>query len=329
LTRVRSGKTSTRRSVLAWTALVLAMLIWAVSFFATKDVLGVVDPMMLLVLRFAVGALALAFPVGRLYGFRLERRDILPLSAAALLSPVAYYTLQTYGLRITTPSHVAGISAVFPVLVYVCAIATRRESAVARRIAGVLLGASGIALIASSGLLEPGASLRGDLVVLLAMVFSAAQIVWLKEILKRIPPIKLLFYHLAIAVVVLAPASFGSGTEWVSQLSPLLVAELVFLGLFSSAGAFALHYYALQRLPATNVATATGLVPVITIALDLALFGLRPSALKLLGVALVLGGILLTQTATGRAIGSPRYVLDMAGGRGSVARIRGTQRKVQ
>jgi len=303
-----------RQTSAAWVALFTAMLIWALSFIVTKDALERVSPASLLAIRFFIGALVLVVPVARRHGLRLQKRNLLPLALAALLNPVAYYLLQTTGLRLTTASHASGISAIFPVLVFAFSVLARRESITGRRVFGVLCGALGIGMIAATGLFEPGASVRGDLIVLLAMACSAVQIICLKSLLEQLPAIKVLFYQCALAAVVFASAAAVSGPLWIAGLGPKLIGELLFLGLFSSIVAFVLHYAALRRLPATNVATATGLVPVLTILFDRILFGLTPTPLKLVGVALVLGGIVMTQSGTPVPARSERARLPDAGG---------------
>jgi drug/metabolite transporter (DMT)-like permease len=71
--------------------------------------------------------------------------------------------------------------------------------------------------------------------------------------------------------------------------------QLFYLGVITSGVGYGLWYIALSKLPSSNVAVFNNLQPVLTSVLALLLFGLEPSGAYLIGGALALLGVVVTQ----------------------------------
>ena len=280
------------------------MAIWAAGFLITKDVLGVLAPFTVLAIRFFVAALVLLVPVMQWHGLRLERCDVLPVVACSLLNPIAYNILGMYGLRLTSASHAAVLGGTFPVLVCLLSGIAGLESMTKRRVAGVIATAVGIGVVGALGTEGSGASISGDGITVAGLLCAAIQIVWLKQLLTRISPLKLLFYQRLIGLAVFVPAMLVEGTPQAAQLTPVILLEAISMGILGTTLAFGLHYYALRRLSATSVATANGLIPVFALALEVLVWGLVPSLPgRILGALFVIAGMVLTQSAEKRWFG--------------------------
>jgi len=247
-----------------------------------------------------LAAAVLFVPVLKRHGLRLPRRDVLPVLVTCLLNPIAHYTLSMYGLRMTSASHAAVVGGTFPVAVCLMAGLAGLESLTTKRIAGVASAAVGVAVIGWLGSEGSSASVLGDGLILVGVIGCAVQIVWLKRIFQRVPPLKLLFYQLVIGFAVFTPAAAIDGLASMAHVTPILILEVVFAAVFATVVAFGLQYFALRRLPATSVATASGLVPVFSLVLEVLLLGLVPSLPgRILGALFVVSGIGLTQSAEG------------------------------
>jgi len=325
-TQTRRGQGARSPQVLAWGALVAAMLFWAVGFFVNKEILRTLTPFSALSIRFLIAGSILLIPVLRRYGLRLPKRDILPVLITCLLNPIAHYTLSMYGIRMTSASHAAVVGGTFPVAVCLLAGLARLEALTPERIAGVASAAIGVAIIGLVGAEGSEASMLGDGLILIGVIGCAVQIVWLKRIFKRVPPMKLLFYQLVVGVAMFAPAGAIEGFASLARATPLVFLEVAFVAVFGTVLAFGLQYFALQRLSATSVATSSGLVPVFSLALEVLLLGLIPSLPgRILGALFVIAGIVLTQSAEGRLFSRWRRVPDAGGGSShaaSLSRIR-------
>ena len=293
-----------------YAALLSAMTIWGFSFLAIKDALSTVPVFSLLFSRFLLAAILLGTVAGFRRAFRVRRRDLLALVGLSGLSPVGYFLFETFGVARTQPSHVALIIAIIPITVYVIAFARRQERASVRKTVGILTAYAGILLIIGFGQREPGASLTGDLLVLCAVLCAAARTSLIKDVLRRVTPLQLTFYQFFFSLFVFGPLAAIDGFGWVSEVSTLVVLEILFLGVFCSAGAFLAMHYALSHLTATRVAVSANLVPLITLAAEVTLLGSALTPIKGIGTAVTLAGVLLTQW--GRAPDGPP-TLDLEG----------------
>ena len=86
-----------------------------------------------------------------------------------------------------------------------------------------------------------------------------------------------------------------------SQLNAANILGLGLLALALTAVPFALWFGAIERAGAVAVAPFMLLVPVTAFVLDALVNGQQPTGLQVLGAALVMGGLMLSQKSTGKA----------------------------
>jgi len=276
-------------------ALLSAMTIWGVSFLAIKDALNTVPVFSLLFARFLLAAILLGLVAGFRRTLRVPRRELLTLAGLAALSPVGYFLFETFGIARTQPSHVAVIIATIPIAVYLIAFVRRQERVGWRKTVGILVAYVGVLLIIGLGQREAGASLAGDLLVLCAVVCAAARTSLIKDALRRVTPLQLTFYQFFFSLFVFGPLAATDGLDWLARLSTNAVLEILFLGVFCSAIAFLAMHYALSHLSATRVAVSANLVPLITLIAEVTILGSALTAIKAIGTAVTIAGVLLTQ----------------------------------
>jgi drug/metabolite transporter (DMT)-like permease len=284
------------RSASVYLALGFAMLVWGLSFLAIKDVVSQVPVFSLLFLRFSVAALLLGVIGGALRALTVSRHDLVVLAGLAILSPIGYFLFETFGVSNTQPSHVSVIIAAIPTVVLIIALGKHQEQATWRKGMGLVVTYVGILLLVVSGLREPGASWIGDTLVFGAVMCAAVRTVLIKDVLRRITPLQLTFYQFLFSLAVFGPLAATDSWSWVRTITAMQVSELLFLGVFCSAGAFLALHYALTRMSATQVAASTSFIPVITLFAEVLLMGTSLSLLKGLGTAVAIAGVLLVQT---------------------------------
>jgi inner membrane transporter RhtA len=96
-----------------------------------------------------------------------------------------------------------------------------------------------------------------------------------------------------VGAIVLAPIGLpGSGTVWGS---PHLLAACLAVGVFSSAIAYGLDQHTLRRIPVRRFSVLSALLPITALAVGFVALDQRPTAVELVGVALVIGGVLVQE----------------------------------
>lgn len=157
---------------LAKPMLFAAAFIWGSSFFIMKDALDALPVQYLLAIRFTAGAVLLGLVCWRKW------RRLTPdyLWRGAVIGGFLYlaYSIQTYGLALTTPSKNAFLTAVYCVLVpfFYWAFAHRRPDRY--NLLAAALCVAGVGLLSLTGDLTVTA---GDALTLVCAVFYAAHIV--------------------------------------------------------------------------------------------------------------------------------------------------------
>ena len=269
-----------KKTVVVYGVLFSAMLIWGFSFLAIKDVIGVVPIYTLLFIRFAMASIVLGSIGVARRGLRLSIRNLLTLAGLSLLSPIGYFLFETFGIAHTQPSHVSVLIAVIPTVVFLIALARRQERASWKKWIGIGLAYAGVLLIVGSSQQEAGATLFGDLLVFGAVLCAATRTVFLKEVLKRITPLQVTFYQFSFSLLLFGPLAATESRNWLALITPMLLLEMLFLGILCSAVAFLAMHYALKHLSATQVAVSANFVPVVTLIAEILFMGGQITLIK-------------------------------------------------
>lgn len=163
--------------VLAKPMLFAAALIWGTSFFIMKNTLDVMPVFFLLAIRFTAGAVLLALVCWK----RWKKFTSDYLWRGAIIGGFLFlaYTVQTFGLSLTTPSKNAFLTAVYCVIVPFLTWAVVKVKPDGYNIAAALLCVAGVGLVSLNDQLSINA---GDLLTLLCAVFYASHIVAVEKV---------------------------------------------------------------------------------------------------------------------------------------------------
>lgn len=304
--------------------LITVSLAWSGGWIALKVGVSDASPVAVTTLRFVVAGTVLLLiarawgpdvPVGRW-------RDVVGL---AVLLAFGYNLVVAFALTLA-PASDAGflVNGLMPILAGAMAPLLAAEAITRRNIAGLLLGASGVALI-----VLPGASaiegapfrLAGDLLLVFGALAWALYTIRGKPLLAR-PQMAVavsgviwtiggaLLLPVALVEGGLSEAVFWSMETWTA------VAYLVFVG---SAFGFAAYYALVAALGPVRAASTVYLVPVGTLLLAAVLLGEPLYPQHLVGGAVTLFGVYLALERRGR----PDPDRDLTGLAGRTIRIGG------
>lgn len=277
-----------------WSLLAALSVLWGGSFFFNGVVLRELPPFTLVLLRVAIAALILlpvlhahrlAFPKGWT-GWR-------PFFLVALFNNVLPFSLIVTG-QTYIPSGLASIlNATTPLFTVLVMAAAGEEKLIARRVAGVIVGLIGVAVLRGDGIgFERGQGV-GILLCLAAALSYGISALIARRGLADSPPLATATFQLMASSLMMAVVAGMFERPWQLPM-PGVVTWLAAFGLaaLSTALAYIVFFQILRRSGATNVMLVTLLVPVTAILLGAFVLGEQISLREIIG-AFVIGSALL------------------------------------
>jgi drug/metabolite transporter (DMT)-like permease len=275
-------------------AVVLAALLFGVTFPLVHDALGDVEPFAYLVLRFAIAVAVLgpfAIVIARRRGEDPRQLWRAGLLAGALLA--AGYATQTVGLKLVSPSTSAFITGLYVVLTPLVESVVRRRLPPRGVLGGVVVAAAGLYLLTGASV----ALSSGDLLTLACAALFALWLVYQDEPTTRLHPIPFTTVQMLVIVVVCLPPTAVQG---VGHLTALALFAAAFTGVACSAVALSLQVWGQRRLGPSRTALILILEPVFA-GFAGYVNGERLGATRLVGAAVILAAILVAELGSRQA----------------------------
>ena len=277
-----------------WAALLVLASVWGGSFFFNAVAVRDLPVLTVVTARVGLAALLLAGLLG-LSGQRIPggARVWGAFLAMGLLNNVLPFSLIVWA-QTTVPSGVASIiNAATPLFgVLFAHFLTTDEPMTANRLAGILVGFAGVAVM-MGGAVRGGGGLLGELACLAAALsYACAGIYGRRFRAMGVGPMATATGQLVAASLVLLPLALAVDRLW-SLPAPGLpaVAALVGLAAVSTAFAYVLFFRLLATAGATNLLLVTLLVPVSAILLGVAFLGEVLQARQVAGMGLIALGL--------------------------------------
>jgi drug/metabolite transporter (DMT)-like permease len=173
------------------------------------------------------------------------------------------------------------------------------------RIAGMLLGVVGLAVIFARGSGADASAGLGVLAVLTAALIHSASAVWIKRVAANVPALAMVAGGLSVATPLFLLTWAVIDGHWPAVLPMQAVTAIVYLSVVGSLIGFALYYYVLHHLEATRVALITLVTPVTALLLGHFLNGEALTGEVWAGTGLIVAGLALFERV-GRPAGTCR-----------------------
>ncbi|HMR33434.1 MAG TPA: EamA family transporter [Geminicoccaceae bacterium] len=279
-----------------WAALLALSVLWGGGFFFTGVVVRELPPFAIVTLRVGLAAAALGLVI-RGMGRRMpcSREAWRAFAVMGLLSNVVPFCLIVWA-QTRIPSALASIlNATTPLsTVIVAHFLTSDEKMTGNRLAGVVIGFAGVALmIGPSALVRLDGDVLGQLAVLAATLSYAFAGVFGRRFRRMgIGALETSTGQLTAATLMLLPLTLLVDHPWALPMpSPATWAAVLGISLLSTALAFVLYFRILATAGATNAVLVTFLIPVSAILLGTLVLGERLEAEHLAGMACIAAGL--------------------------------------
>ena len=298
------------------------MLIWAGSGIAVKEALVVFTPLTLIVLRFTLAvilmlAIGLIFRQNNILGLqRMDRKDLPLFLLGGLFQPFLYFIFETYTYQsFASPTIAEAMLSTQPVLAPIFAFVLLRERVTRNNIIGILLSTIGMLMLLLMGNGDMGNGVlaigngKGVILAILTVSMSVSYSVILRRIPSRYSPLSIVFYVQSISLVFFyivwivmgeAGALLHHATPFYTTLhnTPQLLQSCLavgYLAVLSSVAAFVLFCYTVRQIGVTRANIFNNVRPVFTAILMWILFGEILPVWKLVGIAVIIIGLFISE----------------------------------
>ena len=275
-----------------WTMLLLLSAVWGGSFFFNEIAVRELPVFTVVVCRVALAAVFLLILL-RLRGQRMPRGGQVWLAflGMGLLNNVIPFTLIVAGQQHIASGAASILNAATPLFTVILAhVMTRDERMTAGKLAGVLVGFAGVAvMIGGAALRGPGTSEIAQLMCLAgALSYAFAGIYGRRFRAMGISPLATATGQVIASSVVLLPMAAVLDRPWTLPAPSLAaVGALVGVALISTALAYVLYFRILATAGATNLLLVTFLIPVSAILLGTLFLGEALTGRQIAGMALI------------------------------------------
>jgi drug/metabolite transporter (DMT)-like permease len=293
-----------------WGLLLFLSLLWGGSFFFNAIALTGFDAYTLVALRVLLGSLFL-YAVLRATGGRLPRSPEAWRSFAVmgLTNNVLPFTLIAWAQGTGVPSGLASIlNAATPIFTVVVAhLMTTDERMTPARVAGVVIGFAGVALmIGGDALAKAGNHLIPELAIILACVSYAYSATYARRFSRMgLAPLATATGQITASAVIMTVLVAAFDHPW-THAAPSLHAMGAILGIagLSTCLAYVIYYRILATAGAVNLMLVTLLIPVTAVLLGALLLGERLAPNHFAGMAAIALGLAAIDGRPLRWIGS-------------------------
>lgn len=291
----------------AYIKLFTAIVVWGVSFIATKIALQDISPVTVVWLRFLIGIIILGVFANTRNELRIPTiKDGMELAYLGFLGIALHQWLQSSGLVTSEASTTAWLVSTTPVFMALLGWMFFKEKLSWQIIGGILLATIGVLLVVTKGdvasIVTGNFGSPGDVLIIISAPNWALFSVMSRPILNRFSALKVTFYVLLFGWL-MTSVQFIIGKHWVEipQLSSAGWVSIIFLGIFCSALAYIFYNDGIKAFTSTQVGVFLYLEPVVATIVAAIVLSERVVLASLAGGAFIVLGVWLVNRQTNAA----------------------------
>ncbi|MBI4173117.1 MAG: DMT family transporter [Candidatus Aenigmarchaeota archaeon] len=224
----------------------------------------------------------------------IQKSWVKPLTILGLLNATIYQAFFLFGVRYTSASDASLIIGISPAVVSILAV-TIGETLTKNRLAGLVLGFTGVAIIAT---LSPNTAVLdrflGDALIIGAVLSHSLYTVLLKKFMKKteISPLRTITWLSFFGLIMMVPFA-AIESPWSYVWSQTAALDIIYLAVFSTVVGYLFFVHGVNMIGAGKSAVFVSLVPVFGLIFSVILLGEQISHWHLLSFALIFVGVRL------------------------------------
>jgi drug/metabolite transporter (DMT)-like permease len=292
------------------------MAIWSVNYLATKYALRYLPPLTMASFRVvaAAGFMLLLYPIAAhtpafsadLAAHKQKRTlgDIATFAYLGFFCVALNQMCFTVGLRYTSVAHSSIILGMGPIYALILAVLFGLEKLTWGKTLGMVVSFTGVAILASAsgGVGRNSPTLLGDFITLCGSVAFALYVVLGKRVAGSYDALTMTTWNYLLGAAIVLPIAIHQAVGFGPLANYRAVpwqawACFAFTACFSSTLAYLFYFWLLRYLQASQLIAFTYFLPVAATLLGILFLDERGSLSELLGGALALLGLFLTESA--------------------------------
>ena len=279
-------------------AIILAMIFWSFSFIWTKVAIESFLPVTLVTLRLIIASILLFTYAKATKKFQYVRlKDLKWFILLAFFEPYLYYMGETYSLTLLNPTLVAVIIATIPLFAPIVAFIMLGEKVSKMNILGIIISLLGVLLVIYSPGMGLDGSVRGILLVFLAVFAAVFYAATLRKISSYYKTVNIIFYQSLIGLAFFIPTFLVTDLSSIETLkiSYKSMEALLMLAIFASVLAFVLFAGVVRKVGVAKTNVFVNLIPVFTAIFSYLIFNQYLTYNQWIGIAIVVSGLFVSQ----------------------------------
>lgn len=271
-----------------------AVLLWSASFIATKLAYQTFSPIQLGAVRTLIAVIifaSLRFFTKQNEKLQKEDRNMVVLSG--FLGLTLYFTVENFGVSMTTASNAALIVASFPAVTLLLEGFLYHTRPTVGKVAGILTALAGVSVLTQVTIEGSPKSFLGNMLLLTAGVVWAFYNFISRTLTDKYSVVTLTYYQMLSGTILFLPFVLLEGEEWHTP-NAVSLGALIYLSAGCSFAAFILYNLGLKKLSASVSVSLMNLVPVFGLILSILILGETVRMIQLIGGVIVVIGVLLS-----------------------------------
>lgn len=237
---------------------------------------------------------------------RVTARDALELAGLGLVGHFLYQYFFIGGLALTTVANSSLMLATTPVVIALISAAFGQERVGARHWAGAALSLLGIYVVVGGGVDLGGQGLKGDLMMVAAVLCWAVYTLGSRRLISRHSPVGVTGMSMAIGTLVYVPVMWPhvQAVAW-DAVSWRTWVSIVYSSIFALGVAYTIWYAGVRQIGSARTSVYSNVIPIVAMATAVIFLGEPVRLTNLIGATAVLVGVALTRTAPQAAPAEP------------------------
>jgi drug/metabolite transporter (DMT)-like permease len=222
---------------------------------------------------------------------KLGKKPYWKLFALILFQPVLYFIFETYGVQRINSSEAGMIIALIPVVVNVLAAFMLKEKGDLFHY--ILVGAGFLGVVLIIGFDLSKGTLLGKIFMFFAVLSGALYSIYSRKFSKQFSPEEITFFMMMTGAIFFTLMSIMKG-EFEIQFNIQTISSGIYLGILSSAGAFFLLNYMINKASPIVTTLFSNLTTVISVIAGIAFRNEMVGLQQILGMLLIISSLLVT-----------------------------------